>query len=363
MLGIEEITEDERLDALEGEWRALHDEGTSDSVFLSFEWLRRWWTHFGGESQSLFVLCARDADRLQAILPLVICRERRRGLTQRTLRFLGSGLSDRLGVLCRPGMEGAAAEAFADHLEERAGSWDRLDLVDLPHDDDASRRLAERLAKRGLCGGLEESHPCPFLDVETDWESFYHAQINTKTRSNNRNKTRRLEKQGTLAIRFVTDPADVPTAIESVFGIDERDVHHGDARQRPFDVEGGRAFFRDVTVALAHRGWLFLALMELDDEPIAYRLNFRHRSRHFDYFTGYSLTYNRYSPGRLLATAVLESCFTSGIERVDFLRGFDDWKTEWTDRFRRNAEIHGSSPSLRSRLQRLVTAAPGIRSS
>ena len=105
MLEIQEVTDDAAFAALESDWRALHEASDSDSVFLGFDWLRAWWTHLGSRGdQSLFVLVAREDDRVQAILPLMCVRERRRGLVRRTLRFLGTGISDRLGMLA-PGLQ------------------------------------------------------------------------------------------------------------------------------------------------------------------------------------------------------------------------------------------------------------------
>ncbi len=352
---IQEITDAVELATLEAEWNALHEASTSDSVFLSFDWLRAWWTHLGTARQRLFVLCARRQGRLTAILPLMISQDSRRGIALRSLRFLGGGMSDRMGLLADPEPE-AASEALAQHLEARSAIWDRLDLSDLPLDAEASRCLARALHKRELSGELREGHPCPLLPIQTDWESFYKERISAKTRSNNRNKTRRLEKQGALRFRFVRDLATDPEALEMVFQMDERDAYHDRPRRRPFDSEAGQRFFREIAGSFSRRGWLYLALMELDGKLIAYRLNFRYRNRHFDYFPGFAPDFNRLSPGRLLMTEILRDCFESGIEEVDFLRGFEEWKAEWTDQARSNANLCGKNPALRSALRRFLHA-------
>jgi len=55
-------------------------------------------------------------------------------------------------------------------------------------------------------------------------------------------------------------------------------------------------------------------------------------------------------------TEILRDCFESGIEEVDFLRGFEEWKAEWTDQARSNANLCGKNPALRSALRRFLHA-------
>ena len=41
---------------------------------------------------------------------------------------------------------------------------------------------------------------------------------------------------------------------------------------------------------------------------------------------------------------IARDCFESGQREINFLRGFEDWKRDWTDEFRWNAmltDLHG----------------------
>ena len=175
-------------------------------------------------------------------------------------------------------------------------------------------------------------------------------------RSNNRNKLRKLEKLGEVQIRWVTDIGADPDALEKIFAMDERGEYHGASRTRPFDSELGQAFFRELCARFSRRGWLFIGLLEISGKLAAYRLCFRYRGVHCDYFPGFDPEYFKLSPGRILMAEIARDCFESGQREINFLRGFEDWKRDWTDEFRWNATLTAENTSLRSRGARFAQA-------
>src|SRR5438309_4520053 len=74
---IEHIGDADRFRALRSDWDELLGASSSDSPFLTWEWLFSWWSHFS-EDRRLHILALREHDRLIAIAPLV-SRARRVG--------------------------------------------------------------------------------------------------------------------------------------------------------------------------------------------------------------------------------------------------------------------------------------------
>lgn len=339
-------------DATVAEWDALRERVAPGRIFLSHAWLRTWWTHFG-DGRDLAVCVTREGGRLVGGVALMRSIRRRRGVALRVWELVGTGLSDRLGILAE-GDGSDFCEALVERLLDDLGPWDALDLRDLPQDDPSSQALASALEKRGIAQRLARSIPCPRFRVSGAWSDFYTAKISAKVRSNNRNKARRLAKEGAVEFRMATAPGEVVPAMDAIFALGEREKDRSKERLRPFDLPGGRAFFRDVGEALARRGALLLALLYVGERPVAYRVSFRSEGVHADYYPGFDPEFVRLSPGRLLLVHVLEDCFDSGVDEVDFLRGFEDWKGDWTDRVSWNAELRATAPGWTARARRFV---------
>jgi len=162
-------------------------------------------------------------------------------------------------------------------------------------------------------------------------------------------KLRKLSALGEVRFRWVVAPEDVAPALVALRAMDERSTYHGSERTRPFDSEAGERFFRDFATRFAERGWLMLGLLELDGKVVAYRVSFRFAGRHYDYFPGFDPDFFKLSVGRLLMTEIMRRCFEDRVDEVDFLRGFEPWKREWTDDSRPNVTLRASRPSLASR--------------
>jgi CelD/BcsL family acetyltransferase involved in cellulose biosynthesis len=354
MSEIHEITELAGLEALEAEWDDWLLRADSRSVFMTFDWVVTWWRHFH-DGRSLFVLVVRDGGAVSCILPLMVSVHERRGVALRALHFVASGLSDSCEIAVA-GDPAACVAALASHLRERSGAWDRIVLDDLPAAAPTTALFAAALETAGIAVELENRTECPYAPVAGEWLDYYNGRISSKTRSNNRNKLRKLEKLGEVVIRFVTDLAAEPEALEKIFSMDERGEYHGASRTRPFDHEAGRAFFREVCERFSRRGWIFIGLLEVGGELAAYRLCFRYRGVHSDYFPGFDPAHFKLSPGRILMAEIAHSCFESGQREMDFLRGFEDWKRDWTDSFRWNARLSAENTSLRSKAARFAQA-------
>jgi len=344
---IQEIVTLEAFESLEADWNSWLERTESRSVFMSFEWMVTWWRHFH-DDRSLFILVQRDGGDVVCILPMMVTTRERNLATVRSLRFLAAGTSDALEINV-VGDPDVRLAALAKHIHDRSDFWDHIELSDLSAAAATTTLFADALRDHGIAVELGGECECPYVAVEGEWLDFYNSRISSKTRSNNRNKLKKLQKLGEVEIRWVTDVESEPDALEKIFAMDERGEYHGASRTRPFDSDGGRAFFREICTAFSRRGWLFVGMLELAGELVAYRLCFRYRGVHSDYFPGFDPAYFKLSPGRILMAEIARDCFESGQNEIDFLRGFEEWKRDWTDTLRVNVTLTAENRSWRSK--------------
>src|SRR5947209_12504952 len=93
------------LEELRSEWQTLMDCAADVTPFQSPEWLMTWWRFFG--SGELCVVACRSSSELIGLAPLF--------LVDRTVLFVGTGISDHLEVLYAPGEAQTVASAVREH--------------------------------------------------------------------------------------------------------------------------------------------------------------------------------------------------------------------------------------------------------
>jgi CelD/BcsL family acetyltransferase involved in cellulose biosynthesis len=97
--------------------------------------------------------------------------------------------------------------------------------------------------------------------------------------------------------------------------------------------------FHSLFDTLGPRGWIYVALMELGDRPLAWLMGFRCGKKLWAYQTAYDRSFARLSPGTMLIPAVLDYGYSHGYRECDLLR--DDvephkmrWSTGFHETFR-----------------------------
>src|SRR5258708_33037023 len=118
------------------EWREL-ERAADGGLFLSHRWLGAWWRAYRGIDE-LWVLTARDGERLAAAWPLHLRAPRAGALRMSELRLVGDLGGGQRSLLVAPADLDGAAEAFVAALDQERG-WD---LLEVPV---ASQRTAEAI--------------------------------------------------------------------------------------------------------------------------------------------------------------------------------------------------------------------------
>src|SRR4051794_3095983 len=144
------VHEAEAFGALKDEWDALAAQSDA-GLFLAHRWLTAWWKAFRGVDQ-LWVLLAREGDRLEAAWPLHLKAPRSGGIKVSELRLLGDLGGAQRSLLGTIESSDRAMPAFTEALAREKG-WDVLEVPV------RSKRITERLeAAAGQHANLRIDH-------------------------------------------------------------------------------------------------------------------------------------------------------------------------------------------------------------
>lgn len=334
---VERLATQEHLDTLEREWKDLMAEIPGAPLFLTWEWIRTWWTFFGS-GRELWLLTARDdQERLLGIAPLM-SEEQRIGLVSlRRIAFIGTGavFPVHLDFLAVEPFQKVVSKAFLRFLQDQSSQWDILSLAYLACDSVLTRPLEKQLGS--ACKGAQVTSP--YLLLPGNWETL-QGTLSKKLRRNLRYFRTRLEDEHPGAVSFssLENLDKVPGAVKK---LEEFSRHrlHAQGLTSAFDEESFLAFHQAMACLAFERGWLRLYQLAVHDEVIALFYCFRFHDRLYAYQTGFNMDWSLYSPGRILMAYGIQSAILEGIHELDWLAGDEEYKHAWTNQVRTEFEI------------------------
>jgi CelD/BcsL family acetyltransferase involved in cellulose biosynthesis len=307
--------------------RAQHAEllsrSTADRLFLSWEWLSLWWTHFGKplHGHRLRVFAAHDADRLIGMVPLIDGRESR----YRTLRLLSAGV---LGSFS--GQHMGVPTEYQDVIAESGRETEVLQAclrqfwVDSPADEltigwcHASERWHEAFRSTQLrrWGYFRLVDPLTAYsaDLSSGFDSYIH-RLSGNARRSLFNQRRKLLENGTVEFHVATE------AEQEAMLLRLNRLHSIRWGVPAFD--GSRLQFHlDLIARLSATGGVALSEIRIDDQCVSVLYDLRAGQCQYNIHMGFD-------PNRLKSGSIgllhlgyaMETAAAGGVQRYDFLAG------------------------------------------
>lgn len=336
---IKEINDVGGMTELGKSWDALLSSSSNDNIFLTWDWVSRWWEVFGTGGR-LTVLAGYDAaGALAGIAPLMIRVERGLFGKARVLSLIGSGgesLPDHLGLISRSGDEYEFCEAAFNALYEKRAEWDMIRLTDLLDD----QRLADSVTSffGGRCRfSISRTGTSPFIRLPGTWEE-YLSGLSAESRYGVRRRARRIVKDLKSEFRIIKDKRELSAIMSRLEETHRARMSQkgekGRSLERPFWVFHGK-----LAADLFDKGRLFTGCLCLGDKPAAVQYSFIYKGRVYYYQSGMDPAYARYGAGDVLVAEMIKSSIEAGASEYDFLRGGETYKSHWTKVWRNNMEI------------------------
>jgi len=268
---------------------------------------------------------------ISGISPLVRITTSHLGFSFRRLEFVGHEW-DYNDLVLGDDPEGQI-EAIVYYLAHTESQWDLIELRNLREADDAVARLAEAVARQRLPHrAFFEAERCPFLRLDGPWTEML-ARFSPATRHGFRNRQARLVRMASdgLRLRIVDNPHQALGLLDRMIAV-EAQKHVNGKPSLPF-IGRYSDVFESLFESLGPKGWLSVAVMEINDRLIAWNLFFRCGRKLWGYLTAYDHCYAGLSPGTMLLPAIIEDGYAHGFDELDFLTGEESYKLRWMSGF------------------------------
>ena len=323
--------------SLEPFWNRLVAGSVANTCDSTFEWLFTWWKYFGADRRLLLIAAYEDSVPV-GLAPLYVGN----GTTEpRDLHFLGQGLSDYADFIT-PRDRSDVTEALVSALLDLRLSWDGMDLEEI-RAESPSRGFLDGVREEGSVPAVwQTTVQCPYLPIEGGWEAFY-ATMGKGFRHEVRNKLNRWNSRSDgriegLELRYV-DRREV----DSVF-VDEVVALSGERRsvdghRSPFLNHPDQEFLREVLPLMGQRNQLRVGELRSGNALLAFMLAYHWQGVVYMWNTQYDPTYAEYSLGRMVLVSLAEQSFHEGCHELDFMRGEEPYKFQWTTLHRTNLAL------------------------
>lgn len=349
---IEVISNHAALSSLEIDWNRLSETAREPNVFATFGWFQAWSERMLRDERSsrfcphVFVL--RQGEDVAGLCPLTYRLASRFGFGVRKLEF--SAVFADYNDLVLGDDPAGQTNAIVDYLAHTSEGWDVLDLRDLRDTGDEIALLKSALARVNLPYFISpEQEGCPHISINGDAASLM-KRLSGRRRKHLRRQVELASVEG-LKIRIIENPQDEPLLLKTLVELERGKHLH---RSWAAFIGAYPEVFQSLFDTLGPRGWLYVALLELRDQPIAFQLGFRCGIKLWDYTTAYDKSFSRFAPGTLLLPAMLDYGFAHGYDEYDFLRGEEPYKLVWSTGCHRRFRLMVWNKHRISRLRKFV---------
>ncbi|HYM54057.1 MAG TPA: GNAT family N-acetyltransferase [Solirubrobacteraceae bacterium] len=280
--------------------------GGTDVVFLTRAWQRLWW-HAMDERALMIVLAERDG-RPFALAPLYAANG--------TLLLVGSGSADYLDVVGRP--DEAALAAMLERARDALPEFSGIELYHLPADSPTGALLPGVAARLGLELHSEEEMGAPYADL-TD------AEIVTRltSRRSVRKEEARMRRAAPLDVR-AAHAGELEELIELF--LRQHGARWRAVGQDSFERPGSRELVRTVVESGLRDQWARLTVLEWRGAPAALDISLIRGTTQLSWLVSRDPSIQDYSPGRVLRGHVVRNAVDTGMRRLDFGLGEEDYK-------------------------------------
>lgn len=289
----------------------LFAQAEKDSIYYSRAWFESLADLVPDNQQSMLLACVESGSRVMAILPLL----RNAG---NTWYALGHRYTTHFSLLLADDEQHPVLTCLVQGLKQLA--FTGLILEPVADNDPGLNALKQAMEAAGFkCEYLFRSYNWVYRMHGQSYDEYINARP-TRLRNTIARKQRKLEREYGYKIRLFT-AEEVPAGMHDYYAV----------YTASWKANEQFAGFMDSFVArFSKQGWSRLAVLYVDDQPIAAQLWFVLHGKASIFRLAYDKAWKSYSPGSILTSYLMKYVIdTDKVDEIDFLTGNDAYKQDW----------------------------------
>lgn len=349
MIEVKIVSDLTEFQGLSNEWNdLLENRSSEDTVFLRHEWFQCWWESFAGDSR-LYVIVAKDNEKIIGIAPFMIRKVLWRGLPIKLIGFIENGNSLHNDFIILETRQKDVFSAMLDYLFQRGKDWDMLEIKNIPGESSNVAALRDVLRSQYILFNEKVEMSSPYLKINSDWKSFLNNR-SSKIRKTLRNIQNRFNRLGDYSIQRIDDVNEYENIKSQLYDIAKNSWTEkvGDS----LNSMANRRFFDGLSHIAAVQSGLVVWLLRIAGEPVAFEYHLKYNGRIHGLRASYKQVHRSISPGAFLDYHIIKSYFENndGVNEYNMGGDVDFYKMKWTKEGRNYLTLHIFKHSAYSRL-------------
>jgi len=327
-MNVIEIQSEVGLRELQSDWDRLLAIASSNTIFLTWEWITAWWSAYGNPGDLRILTARDDSGSLVGIAPLRRANKRKYGQNFEVHSFIGDGSNDSeyLDCIISPGREQQVMAAFRRRWEDDLKRGVLLTLQELPENSTNLPWFRTFSEGDGLISSAMET-PCATVRLPANWDA-YLATLQPRFRTKVRSVLRDLENRQEVRFGFCETEAEVEKLLPVLYELHTQRWKK-DGKPGVFGSSSKRNFYANLSPMLLQRGWLRLSWMEWNGRVLACQYGFAYGGTYFHLQEGYEPASEHRSVGIGLRAWSIREFLKEGLVEYDFLGGISRHKRDW----------------------------------
>jgi CelD/BcsL family acetyltransferase involved in cellulose biosynthesis len=235
----------------------------------------------------------------------------------------------------------AAVRALGDTLF--GGRVRTVTLGRLAGDEPGRAGLEASSAQAGYRTAVTPVARSPYIACAPRLED-HERGLGRNLRHDVQRRQRRLCEEGAVTIDVTGGGANLAGLLDEGFRVEALSWKGARGTAIASDART-RRFYDAVARWASPRGWLRLAFLRLDGRAIAFQFDLEADRTYYSLKIGYDPAFDRYSPGKLLAYAMVARAVSTGLATYELLGLDEPWKEHWTSTFREYVRFQAYAPS------------------
>jgi len=318
-----------QLGSIADEWDECVRRSDGD-IYSTFDWCRTRWK-FYGHNRRLEVYLVRRGTDLVAIFPFFRERSWLAGLPLRLIRIVGCDHSvTTCNVVITPYLENEVTAVLVTSLERSGANWDVIHIGPLPGYAKRTEHFVKALKHHCLEARLRYDRNVSVQTVFPLPRTYaeYVKALSRNERHSLRRKERGIRKRHRIEYVLRKAPNEVREAFAKSLALHQRQWAIRGKLGHFGDWPDAHAFHETLIRALAPMGRAFIFELLADRTTIGSQYCFRFGRRLHCFLSARDTanTWSRWSPNTLCFMELVRSAIEGGVQIVDALRGYYQYK-------------------------------------
>lgn len=316
-----------------------------DLPFYSWEWFYYSWKYYN-DGASLSVIVAEDKGEIIGIFPLIQTRQKRFGVVYNELSFCNSSNTPRHTILVSEvANEKNVMKNIISYLLSERNKWDTIRLTNIPESTICHEYFLVSELKYAIIQEIGRLSPVVGIKNEDTFKEYFqkHASRDTRRRFK-RNVNRLCAHNKSWDLRIYSSGSEIQDGISAVITV-RKNSWKGEFRTNRYPL-----FISEVSKALSLSGNVFIAVLFIDNHPVAAQYILRKDKRYYAITNDFDMNYRELAPGSCLLYYLMIRAFEESWDFFDFTGDAYDYKKSIANVYVKHSSFQVFHPGFKSRM-------------